>query len=144
MATLGTRFSSAVLLDVQSMDHRVLITDDDADFRQTLSEVLLRRGYRTITAADGLEALDVIEHGNIHLVLFDVHMPRLDGLRALESVRARLPRLPCILMSAQLDDRILAKAQQLHAEHVLPKPFSLADLVSSVRRLLDTAYGRDV
>jgi CheY-like chemotaxis protein len=124
------------------IDHRVLITDDDADFRQAICEVLDRRGYGTVTAADGLEALDVIERGNIHLALFDVHMPRLDGLGALESVRARIPKLPCILMTAQLDDRILARAHQLQAEQVLPKPFSLAELVASVKRLLESAYGR--
>jgi DNA-binding response OmpR family regulator len=45
-------------------------------------------------------------------------------------------------MTAQLDDQILARAQQLQAEQVLPKPFSLAELVASVKRLLDSAYGR--
>lgn len=129
-------------MTMHPIDHQVLITDDDAAFRQTIREVLDRKGYRTITAADGFEALDVLERENIHLALFDVHMPRLDGLKALESVRSRLPKLPCILMSAKLDDRILAKAHQLHAEQILPKPFSLAELVSSVRRLLDTAYGK--
>lgn len=122
-------------------NHRLLITDDDADFRQTLSEALMRRGFRTLVAADGLEALDMIDQGDIHLALFDVHMPRLDGLGALQSVRNRALTLPCILMTANLDDRILAQARALRAESILPKPFSLTALVASVRRLLDAAYG---
>jgi len=125
-------------------DHRVLITDDDVAFRHTLDEALTRRGYRTCLAADGIEALDVIERGNIHLALFDVHMPRLDGLRALESARTLAPGLPCILMSAKLDETILSKARQLNAEHVLPKPISLSALVECVRSLLDRVYGRNV
>lgn len=126
---------------MQLTDPRLLITDDDSDFRNTLSEALTRRGYHVFLAADGLEALDVIEHGDIHLALFDVHMPRLDGLGVLESVRSRCPDLPCILMSAKLDASIIAKANALRAEHILPKPFSLSALVESVRRLLDAAYG---
>jgi DNA-binding response OmpR family regulator len=127
---------------MQLSDHRLLITDDDAHFRDAISEALNRRGYRTLLAADGLEALDVLEHGDIHLALFDVHMPRLDGLSVLRSVRNRSPQLPCILMSAKLDDKIIAKANELGAEAILPKPFSLASLMESVRRLLETAYGQ--
>ncbi len=118
------------------MEHRVLITDDDIAFRTTLSEVLNRRGYRTCLASDGLEAVELVAHGNIHLALFDIHMPRLDGLSALERVRESLPMLPCILMSAKLDERILERAQNLRASAVLPKPFSVVDLIESMKRLL--------
>jgi len=118
------------------MGQRVLITDDDDAFRKTLSEVLSRRGYSTCLASDGLEAVEVVAHGNIHLALFDIHMPRLDGLGALERVRESLPSLPCILMSAKLDDGILARAERLGANAVLPKPFSIADLVESIKKFL--------
>jgi len=118
------------------MEHRVLITDDDEAFRMTLDEILQRRGYSTCQACDGLEAIEAIECGNIHLALFDIHMPRLDGLGALERVRRALPQLPCILMSAKLDDRILARAEQLQAQAILPKPFSISDLVQSIKRAL--------
>jgi CheY-like chemotaxis protein len=59
-------------------------------------------------------------------------MPRLDGLGALERVRRALPNLPCILMSAKLDDSILERARQLEAQAVLPKPFSIPDLIQSI------------
>jgi DNA-binding NarL/FixJ family response regulator len=69
-------------------------------------------------------------------------MPRLDGLSLLESVRSRAVQFPCILMSAELNDAIIAKANALQAEQILPKPFTLSALVESVRKLLDAAYGR--
>lgn len=127
---------------MQWTDHQLLITDDDHDFRATLGDALSRKGFRTRLASDGLEALQVIEHGGIHLALFDVHMPRLDGLGVLQSIRTRSPRLPCILMSAKLDDGIIARAEELGAEAILPKPFSLASMLDAVRKLLEATYGR--
>lgn len=114
------------------MEHRVLITDDDEAFRMTLDEILQRRGFSTCQASDGLEAIEAIECGNIDLALFDIHMPRLDGLGALERVKRALPQLPCILMTAKLDDVILARAEQLGAQAVLPKPFSIPELIRSI------------
>ncbi|MFM7930050.1 MAG: response regulator [Pirellula sp.] len=122
--------------DNADMEHRVLITDDDEAFRLTLDEILQRRGYSTCQASDGIEAIEAIECGNIHLALFDIHMPRLDGLGALERVRRALPKLPCILMSAKLDESILARARQLEAQAVLPKPFSIPDLIQSISHAL--------
>jgi len=120
---------------------QVLITDDDADFRQSLADALSRRGYGTVLAGDGLEALEVIVHGNIHLALMDVHMPRLDGLSMLESVKSRLPDLPCILMSARLDSKIVERARELRAENILSKPFSLRVLSETIRQILGRPNG---
>lgn len=118
----------------------VLITDDDRDFRLSLADALTRRGYIPILAADGLEALDVIQHGNIHLALMDVHMPRLDGLGTLETVRTRHPDMPCILMSAELDEAIVARAIALRTPEVLRKPFRLQVLAEKMERLMEAAY----
>ena len=106
--------------------------------------MLFRSGFWTCQASDGLEAIDAIEHGNIHLALFDIHMPRLDGLGALERVRKAVPQLPCILMSAKLDDTILARAEQLRAQCVLPKPFSITDLLRTIRQLLEPNGGVNI
>ena len=118
----------------------VLITDDDRDFRLTLADALTRRGYTTTLAADGLEALEVIQHGSIHLALMDVHMPRLDGLGALESVRSQHPDMPCILMSAELDDSIVERAKALQTYEVLRKPFRLHVLAETIQRLIAATY----
>lgn len=122
-----------------SLPH-VLITDDDRDFRVSLAEALSRRGYATTLAADGLEALDIIEHGRIHLAIMDVHMPRLDGLGALATVRHHHPEMPCILMTAELDETIVARAKELKAPEVLSKPFRLNVLAETVKRLIHASY----
>jgi DNA-binding response OmpR family regulator len=119
---------------------QVLITDDDIDFRQSLADALSRRGYGTILASDGLEALKVIEHRNIHLAIMDVHMPRLDGLGMLESIRLKAPNLPCILMSARLDPQIVERARELRAENILSKPFSLRVLSDTIRQVFERFY----
>jgi two-component system response regulator (stage 0 sporulation protein F) len=125
---------------MQLIQPHLLITDDDRDFRQSLGVALSRRGYTTTLAADGLEALDVIKHGNVHLALLDVHMPRLDGLQALESVRDSFPHMPCILMSAEMDDSIVSRARELNTTDFLAKPFSLSVLAETIRRLIDSYY----
>ena len=126
---------------MQMLEPNLLITDDDRDFRLSLGEALSRRGYRTVLAADGFEALEVIRSQHIHLALLDVHMPRLDGLGMLQSLRDTCSNLPCILMSAQLDESIVTRARQLRTNQVLSKPFSLNLLAYTIRALLDQCYG---
>lgn len=125
------------------LEPKLLIADDDRDFRESLGEVLSRRGYETQLAADGREALDIVQEvGQIHLLLMDVHMPRLSGLEALQELR-RLNQhsAPCILMSAKLDDDIVREAKILQIEELLSKPFSLSALTSTVETVLRRAYG---
>jgi DNA-binding response OmpR family regulator len=126
---------------MQMLEPQLLITDDDDDFRMSLGEALNRRGYRTVLACDGLEALEVIQHNQIHLALLDVHMPRLDGLSMLRSLRDTRPTLPCILMSAKLDDSIVNEAKELRTNQLLSKPFSLTLLAETIRSLLKQCYG---
>ena len=65
----------------------LLITDDDRDFRETLSEVFDRRGFRTLLASDGEQALDIARRETVHLLLTDMHMPRLTGLETIRRIR---------------------------------------------------------
>ena len=125
---------------MEMLEPQLLITDDDRDFRTSLGEALNRRGYRTVLAADGIEALEVIRSQHIHLALLDVHMPRLDGLGMLKSLRSSRPTLPCILMSAQMDESIISQARQLRTDQLLSKPFSLSLLSDMIRILLEQCY----
>ena len=65
----------------------LLITDDDYDFRETLRGVFEPRGFHTLTAGDGEEALEILKHETVHLALFDMHMPRLSGLDAIRRLK---------------------------------------------------------
>lgn len=118
----------------------LLITDDDCDFRQTLRDVFEPRGYRTLLAGDGEEALDIVQRESVHLILFDMHMPRLTGLEALRRVKQFRPILPCILISAQLDDEITRAAEEAHAYRVLPKLIGIRALAQVVQEALADVY----
>ena len=78
----------------------ILITDDDLDFRETLRIVFEPRGFRTLLASNGEEALAIVQSQPVHLLLLDMHMPKLTGLETIRRVKQFQLRLPCILISA--------------------------------------------
>ena len=66
----------------------LLITDDDSDFRETLQVVFEPQGFRTLLAGDGEEAIEIVRHEEVHLLLLDMHMPKLTGLETLAAGEA--------------------------------------------------------
>ena len=98
------------------------------------------RGFRAILAGDGEEAIRVVLTQEVHLVLMDMHMPKLTGLDAIRKVKRFRSELPCILLSAALDDKILQEAEQLRAFSVLPKPVTRQQITSVVGDALLRAY----
>jgi CheY-like chemotaxis protein len=124
------------MLDTPSL----LITDDDLEFRQTLRGVFEPLGFQTLLASDGEEALHVIHTQEVHLVLLDMHMPKLTGLETIRLVKQFRARLPCILMSADLDDLLIEQAQRLQAFSVLSKPVTFRQITGVVRQALERTY----
>lgn len=120
----------------------LLITDDDRDFRETLRSVFEPRGFETLLAGDGEEALEIVRRRNVHLLLLDMHMPRLSGLETIRRVKQLHSVLPCILMSADLDALLEQEARQADAFEVLSKPFRFDVITRVVQAALDRAYGR--
>jgi CheY-like chemotaxis protein len=118
----------------------LLITDDDPDFRETLRGVFAPRGFRTLLAGDGEEALEIVHTQEVHLVLLDVHMPKLTGLETLRLVKQFRALLPCILLSAQWDDGLIEQARSAQAFLILPKPITLNELTGAVRQALERTY----
>jgi CheY-like chemotaxis protein len=118
----------------------ILITDDDPGFRQTLGGVFEPQGFRTLMAADGEEALEIVQREQVHLLLLDMHMPRLTGLDTLRRLREWNLRTPSILLSAELDDEIRDAARSAEAFEVLGKPVSRKEITDVVARALREAY----
>ena len=118
----------------------ILITDDDVSFRETVRGIFEPCGFRTFTAGDGEEALDLVEHEDVHLLLLDMHMPKLTGLETIRQVKRIRAELPCILMSAALDETIIKEAERAQAFCVLPKPISGRTLTQSVEQALRRTY----
>ncbi len=111
---------------------RLLITDDDRDFRETLRSLFRARGFETSLAADGEEAVRIVTESEIHLVLIDLQMPRLTGLEAVRQVKARRAELPCILISGSVDERVLAEAEEASVFSVHQKPVDVFEIRGSV------------
>ncbi len=118
----------------------LLITDDDADFRETLQGVFEPEGFNTILAGDGEEALDIVHSREVHLVLLDMHMPRLTGLETLRLLRRSRLMLPCILLSAELDELIIEQARLAQVFSVLAKPVTLRQITGAVHQAMRRTY----
>jgi CheY-like chemotaxis protein len=118
----------------------LLITDDDVGFRETLRGVLEPQGFRTFMACNGEEALDVVRREEVHLVLLDMHMPRLTGLETLRLVKQIKSLLPCIILSANADDELREEARRAEAFSVLSKPITRLSLTTIVRSALRRTY----
>ena len=118
----------------------ILITDDDHDFRETLRGVFEPRGFRTLLAGDGEEALQIVHNEPVDLLLLDMHMPRLSGLETIRRVKQFRCQLPCILLSAALDELLIHEAQLAQAFSVLAKPVSRSQITSVVDLALRHAY----
>jgi CheY-like chemotaxis protein len=118
----------------------LLITDDDLAFRETLRGVFEPQGYRTILAGDGEEAIRIVRTQVVHLMLLDMHMPRLTGLETLRLVKQFKAWLPCIILSADLDEAIVEQARREHAYSVLRKPVTRIQITRIVRQALESTY----
>ncbi len=118
----------------------LLITDDDTDFRETLRTVFEPR-FRTILASDGQEALEIVREQEVHILLLDMHMPRLTGLETIQQVQVFKARLPCILLSAGLDETIERQARLAKAFSVLSKPITRQQLTTAVDAAMRRIYG---
>ena len=119
---------------------RVLVADDDRQMRRLVRMILERDGHEVVEAADGLDALDMIESGRVDLLVLDLDMPRLDGLGVLEELRARVvtASLPVIVLTARVGE---AEAQvlDLGAQDFITKPVQPASLQARVRAVLRRA-----
>jgi len=126
---LGNRFS-------------VLIADDDRGNREALGEVLEQRGFRTLLAEDGGQAVELVQVDLVHLVLFDMQMPRLTGLEAFTVIRQTLDRmLPAVLMTADATSDLIRRAFQAQVFSVIPKPVNVNIVLNTLNRALAKAYG---
>jgi CheY-like chemotaxis protein len=121
--------------------YSVLVTDDDAGSRAAIAGVLADRGFHTRTAGSGEEAIEIVRYDTIHLVVFDLHMPRMTGLEALQQVRQFNELLPALLVTAEPTRDVIRRAQQAQVYSVLPKPVNARLLVHLLQRALSTVYG---
>jgi CheY-like chemotaxis protein len=118
----------------------LLITDDDSSFRETLRGLFEPSGFRLLTAGDGQEALDILGGEKVHIIISDMHMPRLTGLEMIERVHELYATLPCILLSAEADEWLVEQAKRAKVFSLQKKPVSRRKIVGLVSAAMRTAY----
>jgi len=118
----------------------LLITDDDRAIRETLREVFEPQGFHTVLAADGQQAVEIIQSESIHVAVVDFHMPKLTGLEVVHRLREFEVQVPCILISAALDEAIVREALEAEVFSVERKPLSLSQIRGLVNRAMRQTY----
>jgi two-component system response regulator FlrC len=122
-------------------DVEILVVEDDAALREALEETLQDAGHRVRVAADGAEAMLMIERAAPSLVVSDVQMSPVDGLELLASLQENHPEVPVVLMTAYGSIAQAVSAMQRGAMDYLAKPFEASALIEMVERYLPVKQG---
>ena len=113
----------------------VLVVDDSITVRRVTQRLLKREGFRVVMAADGLQALEVLQQERPSVVLTDIEMPRMDGFDLVRNIRsdAALKDLPVIMITSRIAEKHRDYARALKVDHYLGKPYPEDELISLVR-----------
>ena len=116
-----------------------MIVDDEKAIRNVASALLQRFGFRVITAADGLEAVDLYagNSGEITLLLMDLNMPRLNGLEATERIRRINPKVPVLFMSGYSREQVVERFGERPHTDFIKKPFQSNELLGGIRSIME-------
>ena len=113
----------------------ILVCDDDREIVEAIDIYLTQEGYKVLKAYDGIEALEVLKNNEVHLLVIDVMMPRLDGLRATLKIRQE-SSIPIIILSAKSEDADKIIGLNVGADDYVTKPFNPLELTARVKSQL--------
>lgn len=113
---------------------KVLVTDDDESLRRLISLTLSRAGYSVDTAANGCESLKKIDADGFDALLLDLMMPVMSGFEVLDELRKRDKEL-CVIVISAVPEMYLDRVKE-QVEFVIPKPFDLATLTSTLEECM--------
>ena len=115
--------------------YKILVCDDDREIVEAIEIYLSQEGYQILKAYDGIEALEILEKEEVDLLIIDVMMPRLDGIRATLKIREK-NSLPIIILSAKSEDTDKILGLNIGADDYVTKPFNPLELVARVKSQL--------
>jgi two-component system chemotaxis response regulator CheY len=117
---------------------KILIVDDSATVRQTVSITLDKNGYKSLSAVDGQDALKVLEKEVVDMVITDLNMPNLDGFGLTKELRngSKTRFTPIIILTTETDSDMKAKGREVGASGWIEKPFQAINLIKVVRMAL--------
>ena len=114
---------------------KILVCDDDKDIVEAIDIYLTQEGYEVLKAYDGDEAIKVLKSNEVDLLIMDVMMPRLDGIRATLKIRENMS-LPIIILSAKSEDADKILGLNIGADDYMTKPFNPLELLARVKSQL--------
>ncbi len=114
---------------------KILVCDDDREIVEAIEIYLSQEGYEILTAYDGEEAVDILRREEVHLVILDIMMPKLNGVMATRSIR-EFSSAPIILLSARSEDADKILGLNAGADDYITKPFSPLELIARVKSQL--------
>ena len=117
------------------MMQKILVCDDDREIVEAIDIYLTQEGYQILRAYDGEEALNILKKEEVHLVILDIMMPKLDGMRATRKIR-EFSSAPIILLSARTEDADKILGLNAGADDYVTKPFSPLELIARVKSQL--------
>lgn len=112
--------------------YNILVVDDDKEIVESIEIFLRNEGYNVYKAYNGMEALDVLVNKDVHLILMDIMMPKLDGIKATIKIREE-KNIPIILVSAKSEDTDKIMGLNIGADDYITKPFNLLELIARVK-----------
>ncbi len=117
----------------------ILIVEDDKELRELFSTVLLKNGYKTTGAKDGIEALNVLDKEYIDLIISDIMMPNMDGFELIKSIRDAQFNLPILMITAKERFQDKQRGFLLGIDDYMVKPIDVNEMVLRVGALLRRA-----
>ena len=117
----------------------ILLVEDEPSVREFVSSILEEYGYNVVEAVNGVEALEKIKkfHGIVHLLVTDVHMPKMNGFKLAENIQRIYPEINVLYVSGYTEDDAIKKGMEGFNAGFLKKPFSFSELIIKIRDLLD-------
>jgi len=112
--------------------YNILVVDDDKEIVESIQIYLKNEGFNIYKAYDGMQALDILLENEIHLILMDIMMPKLDGIKATIKIREE-KNIPIILVSAKSEDTDKIIGLNIGADDYITKPFNLLELIARVK-----------
>jgi two-component system, response regulator, stage 0 sporulation protein F len=120
------------------MSEKILIVDDQYGIRILLNEVFQKEGFQTFQAANGVQALEIVEKHSPDIVLLDMKIPGMDGIEILKRMKAIDPDIRVIIMTAYGELDMIQKAKDLGAITHFAKPFDIDEIRDAVKKYLPT------
>ena len=120
----------------------ILIVEDEPDIQELLTAYLRNAGYRTVSAEDGVTALDLFQSRTFDLVLLDIMLPKIDGFGVCEVIR-RQSQVPILMLTALDGEEQQLKGFGLNIDDYVTKPFSIPVLLEKIRVILRRSAGAE-